>query len=152
MAPSPRRGSTPAAPRSNSHKLVVETVNGTTWAGIQKWLGLTSADVVLAQETSLSIDEIAAASEWASRKGWKSLWEPAEITPKLGRSAGVAVFARAWMGLSEPANGAVVAPFRSVAGLVEPPGFLGGIVCYASYYHVGEGLSPCNVEISEAVA
>ncbi len=71
-------------------KLKVEAVNSTGWRALQRRLMATEAQVILAQETWLTQDALAAASAWAKRRGWQSIWaaavagpngEPLEVLP-----------------------------------------------------------------------
>ncbi len=104
-------------------RLVVETVNATGWTALKKRLAATDAHAVLAQETWVTQAGVAAASAWARRHGWKSVWSPAVTTDKGGTSAGVAVFARAFLGLHYPSGGPhEICASRAVAAILEIPG------------------------------
>jgi hypothetical protein len=56
------------------YQLKVEAANTTGWRGLQRRLQRTKADALLAQETWLTPDAVPAASAWARRRGWKTVW------------------------------------------------------------------------------
>ncbi len=102
--------------------LRVEAVNATGWRALQRRLLSTSAHALMAQETWLSQDAIPAASAWAKRKGWHSVWAPALEGPNGGASGGVAIFARDSIGLRYPEGGShIICLGRAVAAVLEPP-------------------------------
>ncbi len=104
-------------------RLLVETANTTGWAALKRRLLDTRAHVLLAQETWVTQAAIPAASEWARRRGWKAVWSPARVTENGGTSAGVAIFARDYLGLRYPDNEShEVEPARIVAAVMEIPG------------------------------
>eukprot|EP00959_Pyramimonas_sp_CCMP1952_P060822 1270597-Pyramimonas_sp.AAC.1 len=51
---------------------VIETCNVSLWGSGQLWLQKTAADVVVMQEHKQLQDQLASASSWAIRHGWKS--------------------------------------------------------------------------------
>ncbi len=85
--------------------LKYEAVNPTGWKGLKRRIQRSSADVLLVSETWIGEEAIARASQWAARRGWKSLWAPADRTDKGGVSSGTAVLARDWLGLRYPPEG-----------------------------------------------
>ncbi len=104
-------------------RLVVETVNPTGWTALKRRLSSTDAHVLLAQETWVNQSAMAGASNWARRHGWRSIWSPAFTTAKGGTSAGVAIFARDFLGLHFPeADAHEIVPARAVMGVLEAPG------------------------------
>ncbi len=104
-------------------RLTVETVNSTGWQSLRKRLTTTTAHVVMAQETWVTQAQVPAASSWARRNGWRSIWTPAKVTDKNGVASGVALFARDFMGLHYvPGRSHVVHPARAVMGRLEAPG------------------------------
>ncbi len=104
-------------------RLVMETVTPTGWTALKRRLTTTNAHVLMAQETWVTQSAMAAASSWARRNGWKSIWSPAITTDKGGTSAGVALFAREFMGLHFPEIGShELVPARAVIGVLEAPG------------------------------
>ena len=85
----------------------VISVNSSGFGPLKKFLAVTSAQVVLAQETRVGCqDSEAEASAWCTRQGWKSLWCRAIKGPRGGMSAGTAIFARKELGLLDIGEGA----------------------------------------------
>ncbi len=118
---------------------------------MQRLLLTTEASVIFAQEHRLFEDAVPAASAWARRKGWKSIWTPATPGPKGGASAGTVVLVRDFVGLRHPDRGsAEVEKGRIAAAIIEPPAcrpFMG----YSAYFHDGQGLSRANLGIAAAI-
>ena len=112
----------------------------------------TSAHVVFGAETHTIGEHTAAASQWAKRHGWKSLWEDALPGAQQSYSVGgVAIFVRSYLGLGPPPAGDVsVVKGRVIAALINTPG-THGFVGYARYLHVSEGLTKRNLAILSAV-
>ncbi len=128
-------------------RLVVDTCNGTSWGTIARYLLQTNADLILIQEHHLAPGQIAAASQWASRKGWQSIWTSAEQGEGSGWRAGVCICARAPVYLSLPRRGGSnVCGARAVAAVAEAPGHR-PIAVYSAYLRDGEGLSAGNLGI-----
>ncbi len=140
-----------AAPQPEPFVLRVATANTTGWRPLQRFVLTTEANVVFAQEHRLLPEAIPAASAWARKQGWKTVWAPARLGQGGGASAGTVVMARAYMGLRHPECGsAIVAEGHAVAAVVEPPAsrpFMG----YAAYFHNGQGLSRTNLELAAAI-
>ncbi len=138
-------------PPAEPFALTIVTANTTGWRPLQRLLCRTNAHVVFAQEHRLRADDIAAASAWARRSGWKTIWAPAVDGAGGGAAGGTVVCARSFMGLRHPdRGGSVVCEGRAVAAIVEPPScrpFVG----YSAYFHDGQGLSRSNVELAAAV-
>ncbi len=125
-------------------RLIVETVNSTGRGPLRRRLLHTDAHVVMAQETWVLPDQLAKASSWARRKGWQSLWAPAAVGPGGGASGGVAILARAELGLRHPIVGShVLEEARAVAGFVDPPGHR-PILLACAYLRDGKGMSISN--------
>ncbi len=78
------------------------TVNSSGWGPLKAFLQLTGAHVVFGQEHRLPAHEISAASAWARRHGWRSIWAPATKGPKGGWSAGTVILTRSFIGLRHP--------------------------------------------------
>lgn len=112
-----------------------------------------SVHVVLAQEARTLGDDIADASKWFKRKGWRALISDASPGATPGNSSvGVAIIVRDWtvLGLSQPPLGTHDVPQgRLVAGILEAPG-LKGIVVYSGCLCPTEGLSGRNLGILKA--
>ncbi len=110
-------------PAQERWALRVCSANTTGWGPLQRLMMDTEADVLLAQEHKLTAGDIAAASDWAMRRGWKSLWAEAVETSEGGRSGGVVVLARSHLGLAPPPWGDhIVSKARAVAATMEAPG------------------------------
>ncbi len=124
VAPGFRRNAhTAKGVAADEFKLKVETANTTGWAGLKRRLTTTDAHAILAQETWVTQSAIPAAAAWARRRGWRSVWSPAKVTKKGGVSAGVAIFARDYLGLTFPEKGShELHPSRVVAATMEIPG------------------------------
>ncbi len=138
-------------PLADSFSLVVVSVNGTAWGSIQAFLSTTHAHVVCAQEHRLPPQAIAAASAWARRRGWKSVWTPAVAGAGGGWSAGTAIFARSFLGLRHPAVGSeVVAEGRVTAAVVEAPACR-PFLTYSGYLFHGQGPSRANLDLLAAI-
>ncbi len=142
----PNKGS-----ETEAFELVVETVNATAWGSLKRFLRTSKAHLVLAQEHHLGPERTAAASSWAIRRGWKSIFAPALKGEGQGWKAGVAIFARAELGLSMPRVGQhMVVPGRAVVALLEAPGYRPCTVV-SLYLQDGIGLAASNMEHLEAV-
>jgi hypothetical protein len=67
------------------------------------------------------VDQIEGANATANALGWQAVWQPARLTEKDGASGGVAIFARAMVGITQ--MGIVTDhPSRLVAARIEAPG------------------------------
>ena len=67
---------------------------------------MTTAHVVLNQEHHLREERVAEASQWALRRGWKSLWSAALPGASATSSrGGVAIFVRSSLGLANVDSG-----------------------------------------------
>ena len=126
----------------------VATANGTSWGSLKDYILKTEAHVVLGQEVHIKEAEVNEASEWAFKRGWKSVWSPAEPGQgERGTTGGVVILARSWLGLMEPpGQEAQVCPSRAVAAVLEAPGSR-QIQLYSIYLHHGEGLSERNLGV-----
>ncbi len=131
-------------------QLCIDTVNATAWGTLKRYLRYSKAHAVLAQEHHLGPDAIAAASAWALRRGWRSVFAPALEGEGVGWRAGVAIFARAELGLSMPRAGPhVIIPGRIVAALLEAPGYR-PCTLVSMYLKDGVGLNAENYSYLEA--
>ncbi len=72
------------APEQELFALRIETANTTGWRSLRRRLKATNAHAVLSQETWLTQDAIPAASAWARRHGWHSIWSAATPGPNGG--------------------------------------------------------------------
>ncbi len=136
---------------STEYQLLVDTCNGTSWSSVARFLTKTRADIVLVQEHHLGPSQVAAASKWAGKRGWQTVWSAAERGEGEGWRAGVCICARAPVALSMPRRGgAVVCEARVVSAVAEAPGY-GPIALYSVYLRDGEGLSRANLGILAAL-
>ncbi len=138
-------------PPSSPFALKLATANTTGWRPLQEFLSSTSANVIFAQEHRLFAEAIPAASAWARKRGWKTVWAPARKGVGGGACAGTVILAREYIGLRHPDRGAaIVTDGHTVAAVVEPPScrpFIG----YSAYYHNGQGLSRANLDLTAAI-
>ncbi len=132
-------------------RLRVEAVNSTGWRALQRRLIATQAQVILAQETWVTQDAVPAASAWAKRRGWQSVWAAAVPGPNGGASGGVAVLVRDGIGCHYPPGAShVITPGRAVAAVVQAPGHRPTVFvsCYLCH---GKGPSGENLDILAAI-
>ncbi len=131
--------------------LRLETANTTGWGALKKLLGQTEAHVVFAQETRVRARDVPLASSWALRNGWKSLWSPAVRGKRGGASAGVAVFAKEWIGMRAPPKGGhEIHGGRAVASVIDAPGYR-PFLAVSVYGHVNKGAGTENAELLRAI-
>ncbi len=127
------------------------TANTTGWRPLQAFMRSTDANVIFAQEHRLLPEAVPAASAWARKHGWKSVWAPAKRGSGGGASAGTVILVRAFMGLRHPdKGGAVVTDAHAVAAVIEPPScrpFMG----YSAYFHHAQGLSRPNLALTASM-
>ncbi len=134
-----------------TYVLKVMTVNATAWRSMQPLLATTDADVILVQEHKVMYQQVDEMIAWLRVRGWNALVAEAEEGPNGGPSAGVAIIARAHVGLSLPPVGTeAVVPARVVAAKVEAPGTR-PFVALSAYLHDGEGLSSRNLNVLKTV-
>ena len=151
-------------PKKKDFALLVESFNGSVWSTIRKRLRRTCAHVLVAQEHRLREAEIAEASAYALKEGFKSLWIPAVDTGTGGRqtSGGVAIFVRSWLSLSqvggrgddgerEDRDPVMLVPGRLMAAMVAGPG-IRGLVVYGVYGQCSVGLAQANIDVYEQLA
>ncbi len=133
-------------PPTEAFALSTVTVNSTGWGPLRNFLLKTEAHLVFGQEHRLPQSAIPAASSWARRHGWKSVWAPAIPGPGGGWSAGTVVLARSYLGLRHPAVGdRVVVPGRVAAAVLEAPSCR-PIVAYSAYLRHGQQLGRENLD------
>ncbi len=138
-------------PEKQLFSLTIETANSTGWHPLQRHLMRTQAHIVLGQEHHLRGEDVAAASQWARRRGWKSLWVDAEPGDGAGTRGGVTIFARDYLGLARPPWGdEMVVPGRVAAAVVEAPGHR-QLLLFSAYLRDGEGMSVANRAIMAAI-
>ena len=152
-----------AAEQQESQLLRVVTVNVTSAGmplktqahqpkrGLKQYLLTTDAHVVMAQEVKTSGAKTVLLQDWARRNGWKALIADAIYCPEAkAHRAGVAVFARDYLGLSwPPGRGPTCHESRLIAVMVESPG-LPAMLCLSVYLQTGVGgASPYNLGLLE---
>ncbi len=131
--------------------LSIETSNTTGWRGLQRRLTTSAAHAILAQETWVTQDAIPAASAWAMRRGWKSVWTAAVPGPNGGASGGAAIFVRSQMGLRYPPDGSHEwCPGRAVAGIIDAPGHR-PLLLVSCYLVHGIGPAQANLDLLAAI-
>ena len=127
-------------------KLLVTTANGGGWNPVKQLLTKQGpkSHVYLVQEHKLDEAKIGEAKIWLQSIGWRGLFLPCGRGVEGGPSAGVAILARADIGLEVPRHGgAEVTPHRILAGEVQLPGHP-PLVCYSGYFLTGEGVAGRN--------
>jgi len=140
--------------KAKDFKLKMESSSATSWEQAKVVLEATESDVLFVQEHRLLADRIPEASQWAWKRGWRSLWAPALATDKDGASGGVAIFVRSWLNLAKPPQDAldraewptVLATARIVAGCLTIPGGR-SVVLYSVYMQTGIGWNLKNKEL-----
>ena len=104
---------------------------------------------MLIQEHNLPLHSLDEATAWCRRNDWKPIWEPAQQLETGRFSAGVAILARDFLGLSEvPADlgGSSVVSHRVVAAVLRPPKSR-QVVLYSAYLYDSEQLSVRNTDV-----
>ncbi len=133
------------------YSLVIDTVNGTSWGPLARYLQRACADVLLCQEHHLGPADVPAASALALRLGWHSIFIPAAPGEGGGWRGGVAVLTRAHIGMSAPRVGTFeVIPARVLAVLIEAPGYR-PFTAVTAYLEHGQGLGDRNMQIMEEI-
>ncbi len=131
--------------------LTVDTVNSTSWGPLSRYLLTTGAHVLLCQEHHLGPRDVLAAAAFALRHGWQVVMLPAELGEGEGWRAGVAIFARRFIGLGPPRNGSYeVIPARAIAAQIEAPGYR-PLTAVAIYLEHGKGIGSPNLQHMETV-
>ncbi len=126
-------------------ELVIESVNGTSWGPIARYLMKTVADLLLAQEHHLGPEDIPAAAAFAQRLGWQPIFIPAAPGEGDGWRGGVAAFARRGVRISQPRVGQYeVVEARALAVLAEAPGYRPS-TALSVYFEHGKGIGPENL-------
>ena len=82
----------------------IDSVNPNCWAGAREHLALSSADLALFQEVRLSDALRVTAEGQVKRLRWNASLSSSALTESGGWSSGVAVAARAHIGVADPAN------------------------------------------------
>ena len=133
--------------RSKKSAFSMSSANTTSWGSCSIFVSSSLSDVLFVQEAKVTAEMLPDVQNTLQRSGWRSAFSPAVSKSRFGSSGGVAVLARAHLGLCsmkygdnhdwshEVEPGRVVEAYLSAAG---------GIVLYSVYLHDGEGLSERN--------
>eukprot|EP00974_Lingulodinium_polyedra_P104082 10074257-Lingulodinium_polyedra.AAC.1 len=70
------------------------TANITSFYTAGKWVEKAKADILLLQETHVTVDGVRSAAAQLRAAGWDSAWSPALLTPTRKPDAGLAVTAK----------------------------------------------------------
>ncbi len=128
--------------KGQHYQLCVDTCNGTSWGSLKRYIKRTRSDVLLCQEHHLPPNAIASASQWAYRRGWQTVWAPAEPGEGSGWKGGVCICARKPVALSVPRHGGtIVQEARAVAAVAEAPGYR-PMTLYAAYLRHWDATPP----------
>ncbi len=132
--------------KAEDEHLVIETVNATGWGSLKRRMRSTTGHVILAQETWVRADRVAACSAWARRHGWKTVWNPAVEGNGGGTSAGTMIAVREQLGLRLPPVGHHIwVPGHVSAAVLDARGYRP--ICLVScYFKHGIGMKGDNVK------
>ncbi len=151
VAPGYDNGGQQRAEEADEFTLTIEAINTTGWRGLQRRMLHTDSHVLLAQETWLTQDALPAASAWARRNGWQTIWTAAVPGPQGGASGGAAILVREGIGLRYPPGGSHVWwPGRVVAAMIDAPAHR-PLLVVSSYLVHGVGPTAENLEILAAI-
>ncbi len=134
----------------------VDTINPNAWAGAADHGGLTSADVILAQETRKRGARRADAERQARARGWRFALRDARLTEANRHSAGVGVGVRKHIGVSADDDCSFLGHdgetryryIRRWVGAI----CKGGVHFGSVYCRSAEGLTELNLDILQDVA
>ena len=120
----------------------------TALSSLKKCMVKTHADVLLAQETGILVEDTEDFVDWAKERVWRVVLTPTVKSTSGGRpSAGVLVAGRNGIGLATlRAGGPELVPSRLVAVAVEVPGWP-RILVGSAYLWTGAVLQPCHRHI-----
>ena len=132
----------------------VDTVNPNSLKGIHKYMGASSALVIMAQESRVAdSDAIEAGERAAARLGWNLAITPAQVTIAGGVSAGVAIATRTHVGMSRRNLSFIPEPYRHRITCTHVGALCRGGTHFVSIYpwH-SEGLSSRNLDLMHYAA
>jgi len=123
----------------------IESVNGSSWSTAKERVAGAWEEVMafLIQEHKLFDAELAGASAWARKAGWKSAWSPAVRVPAGGPSGAVAILVRDHFGLRDEHS--ISLGWLLSATLDVPDGSCMALV--SLYLISGVGASPENLAL-----
>ncbi len=140
-----------SAKAAGQFTMIMETANSTGWRALKNRLNSTSAHVLYAQETRIRACDVPTASNWASRRGWKSVWCPAIRGRRGGPAAGVAVFVKDFIGLRlPPRGGQTVYAGRAVACVIDAPGYR-PFLAVSAYGFTSKGATSDNAGLLRSI-
>ncbi len=122
--------------------------NATGWGKLKDLMSSSQADFFVGVETWVTPDLLDQESDWCKRAGRKALMEPALGTEAGGRSAGLLVAVKPWvgMGYAPGFSSVTLVPNRLMVVHVNAM-VKGGMIIYAVYLHDAEGLTNRNIDI-----
>ena len=131
-----------------------DTVNPNGSSGMQKFLGISSADVVMVQEARVvDGDAIVSAQRGAKRSGWGLALTSAMVTESNGTNAGAAIAARSFFGMVQRRLAEVPVRFQSRISCAHVGAFCkGGEHFISLYLWTSEGMSQRNLDLLQTVA
>ncbi len=129
-------------------KFSLTIANSTGWGELKDLMSSSQPDFFVGVETWVTPDLLDQESDWCKRAGWKALLEPALVTEAGGRSAGLMVAVKPWVGMGyAPGSSSVtLVPNRLMVVHVNAM-VKGGMITYAVYLHDAEGLTNRNIDI-----
>ena len=138
--------------KQDTYGLSVATANTTCWKSARKYLSKRAkAEVICLQEHKLCTkEELAEASQWCARNGWKSIWSPASPSSDGGEaSGGTAIVARDHLGLTD-AHSLLEPSDKACAAKLDFPGGRRTLVVSA-YLKCSVGLNQENLRTLNAI-
>ncbi len=135
------------APHPDNFSLTVATLNSTSWNSAKHFIETTDAHVIALQELHLMGVDLLQAIDWARRRGWYMMVEPALPGQGSGSTGGVAILARTYLGMSVPVEGGHrLYAGRAIAARIQVPSCR-PFVFYSLYLKDGAGLGQQNADI-----
>ena len=94
-------GSTSAASKGHRERglWAIDTTNPNAWGGLTEYMGASTADLMVGQETKVLAADKTEGEALLRNKGWKASLEPCGSTELDGRTAGVMVAVRKHIGM-----------------------------------------------------
>ena len=128
-----------AAGQGADYVFKVETFNATSWKTLWKWLKVTDATVVLAQEVGTLPGQHASHSRAALELGWQSIFACSVPGDKGHTRSGVAIFARPEACMRKDPHCPGSRQGRLLSALLTPPGWP-EIRVISAYLATGAGI------------
>ena len=132
----------------------IDTCNPNCSGGAQSYMDKSSADFCLFQEMKLvSEPSVSSAQRLAQRSGWGLSVAAAVVTDKGGVSAGVAVAARSYFGMTSPAVQDLCLSAKGRISVAHVGACCkGGLHLVSIYLWCNEGMSKRNLDVLQCVA